>query len=58
MTEESKPTPTRPNSKWASGRRREIDGPREPAGFHQGARVSKPAPPKANPKRRNKYRRK
>lgn len=57
MTEANKPTPTRPNSKWASGRRREVDGPRELVGFYQGARVAK-ATPKANPKRRSKYRRK
>lgn len=43
MTEETrddKPEPTRPNSQWATGRRRELKNPpRPPAGFVNGARV-------------------
>lgn len=41
-------TPTRPGSKWATGRRRVLnDPPREKAGFHQGALVDPQAAARA-----------
>jgi hypothetical protein len=53
VSDESKTTPTRPGSQWATGKRRAQARKYEPVGFHQGARVSslKPAPTPAKPQR-------
>lgn len=54
MAESSEPTkaPSRPGSKWATGRRRVLaDAPREKPGFYQGALVDRMAASKAELRR-------
>lgn len=50
--DDTKPTPTRPGSKWATGKRRVLkDAPRERPGFHQGALVDRKAASRAELRR-------
>jgi hypothetical protein len=53
MSDEQK-VPTRPGSKWATGRRRAGEPPVERAGFSKGARVTRTSP--SQPARKTRHR--